>query len=149
MVAEQNLASMRKVALTRPARPSVPLLAGALELAIHFRTNSKQIETHYGQPLRTLSAFASVLPGARIELIGHADPRGSDLANETLAEARVAAVRKALVAHGVGAEMITSFALGERAPISASDDREAWPFDRRVEIRVLADGDAMQAKANQ
>ena len=76
------------------------------------------------------------LKGKELELVGHADPRGSDKYNEELGMSRAEAVAAYLRDQGVAASQIEIQSQGEDA---ASDNPFEWPLERRVDIRVKND----------
>lgn len=73
------------------------------------------------------------LKGRELELVGHADPRGSDDYNKELGLTRAESVAECLREHGVAPTEIEINSVGEGA---ASSEPSEWPLDRRVEIRV-------------
>ncbi|HSU78179.1 MAG TPA: OmpA family protein [Burkholderiales bacterium] len=77
----------------------------------------------------TLDAFIDRIRGLEsqsVRAIGYADRRGSAESNQTLSEARVAAVKAYLVARGVAAERVRTRAWGETRPITeASECKDA------------------------
>lgn len=74
------------------------------------------------------------LKGRELELVGHADPQGSDEYNKELGLSRAESVAACLRDHGVTESKIEINSLGEEGT-DASDPSE-WPMDRKVEIRV-------------
>jgi outer membrane protein OmpA-like peptidoglycan-associated protein len=76
------------------------------------------------------------LKGKELELVGHADPRGSDAYNEELGMSRAEAVAAYLRDQGVAASKIEIQSQGEEG---ASDSAFEWPLERRVDIRVKQD----------
>lgn len=97
-----------------------------------------------------LNQFSQQLSGATYESIsveGHTDRMGSNAANQTLSDARAAAVKDYLVIHGrIDPARISARGLGESQPVTAAADCpdslsrarliECLQPDRRVEIEV-------------
>ena len=76
------------------------------------------------------------LQGKDLELVGYADPRGTDEYNKELGLMRAESVAKCLRDHGVELTQIEINSMGEK---EASSDASEWPLDRRVDIRLKAD----------
>lgn len=76
-------------------------------------------------------------PDSAVLLTGYASPIGSRAYNRQLSEARVEAVRDALVDLGVPQPLIRTRSLGERNTEVPAGENERSPANRRVEIRVL------------
>jgi sortase system peptidoglycan-associated protein len=130
---EPVLLAYRQPARTGAEAPDIAaVLASTVRLTVQFRTDSAGIEPHYKGQLQALARLLSDQPSLQVRLAGHADPRGADAYNQQLSERRVEAVRQALVAVGVDAARIKVTAYGDRQPISAPGDRDAYAFDRRV-----------------
>jgi peptidoglycan-associated lipoprotein len=80
--------------------------------------------------------------GARerpIEIIGHADVRGSSARNLKLARARAERVRAILVTHGVDAERMQVRSVGDHAALGFLSSY-SHGFDRRVDIALVYEG---------
>lgn len=71
------------------------------------------------------------LAGRELELVGHADPQGSDAYNKELGMSRAESVAGFLREHGVDAAKIEVNSVGESG---ASEEIADWPLDRRVDI---------------
>lgn len=73
---------------------------------------------------------------AGFDVVGHTDTVGSTSANRTLALARAASVRAALVQEGVKNRTIHVFSKGESAPMVPTADGVKEASNRRVEIAI-------------
>ena len=72
-----------------------------------------------------------------VDVVGHADSRGSVEYNQGLSERRAETVKAKL--EGAFPQVpITASGLGETAPIASNDTAEGRRLNRRVEIRVEA-----------
>jgi len=112
-------------------------LAGeSVVLSIGFRTASADIEPHFLEQLTALQELLVGFPDLHVRLAGHADPRGGPVYNQDLSERRARTVALFLEHGGVDPERIHVAGHGEAQPISAGDDREAYPFERCVVIRL-------------
>ena len=79
-------------------------------------------------------------PNAVVELLGFADPRGTDRYNYQLSRERVDAVIRHLVQrHGIDVRRIHAVGMGKVTDIAgAKPSKDALAKSRRVDIRVLA-----------
>lgn len=67
------------------------------------------------------------LQGRRLDLVGYADPRGTE---RNAGRSRVESVREALLAHGAPSDALITRVENESGAVPADD----WTFGRRVEI---------------
>jgi uncharacterized repeat protein (TIGR01451 family) len=81
-----------------------------------------------------LDELANILAacGTSYEIAGHTDSIGSEAYNQALSQARVDAIRAALVARGVAAERLISTGYGETRPIADNATVEGRAANRRV-----------------
>lgn len=89
--------------------------------------------------LRPFVDWLSVMPGARITLEGHTDPRGPAAYNQSLGLKRATALRQALEDVGLDPALVTLTSYGESRPAFPIPQ----PHDelRRTEIIIRPDGD--------
>jgi outer membrane protein OmpA-like peptidoglycan-associated protein len=71
----------------------------------------------------------------RVEVIGHADQRGTDRYNDKLSHRRADTILNSLVAAGVSKAQVYSTSKGKRDPLSRSLEPMALARNRRVELR--------------
>ena len=95
--------------------------------------------------IRTINALSAVvLPcvaaGLTLEVGGHTDATGTELANEVLSQNRADAVRQALLQRGVPAQAMTAFGFGQSQPIQDNDTPEGRTANRRTDITWFAPG---------
>ena len=107
----------------------------ALEMNVHFRTGSAQIEPHFEAQLEELAELMKQAPDVKWELAGYADRRGDSLKNYNLSQQRVDAVRDYLEQRGVDGSQIFASAYGDQEPLKAEQNFEGDFFDRRVTLR--------------
>jgi OOP family OmpA-OmpF porin len=74
-----------------------------------------------------------------IQLEGHTDNQGNPGSNLKLSEKRVEAVKKYIVAKGIGKDRVKTKAFGGSQPLSNEMTPEARALNRRVEMRILKD----------
>lgn len=80
-----------------------------------------------------LKSFA----GAKIQIEGHCDERGSAEYNLALGEHRAKSVLKYLTTLGVKAENLSAISYGEEKPAVKGSDEGAWAKNRRAEFVII------------
>jgi|GEM_PF-5959649 len=106
-------------------------------LPIRFKTASTEF-TQQGLAAAQALLQAVRAEGQTVQIVGHADERGTETDNQALSEKRAHAVRDWLLEHGVGTAIQVKGA-GEHMPLrlsSASDytQEQIWQMNRRVEL---------------
>ncbi|MGB0496868.1 MAG: OmpA family protein, partial [Rubricella sp.] len=102
------------------------------EYVVYFATDSSNLTD---EALAAIEEAAN-RNGGSFDVIGHTDTAGSADYNQNLSQERAEAVVAALLAQGVPAELISSFASGETEPADETGDGVSDPENRRVVIRV-------------
>jgi peptidoglycan-associated lipoprotein len=74
------------------------------------------------------------LKGESMNLVGHADSRGSDEYNMVLGSRRAESVKNALGTFGLSGHAVTTTSRGEIE--ATGSDSETWPHDRRVDVTL-------------
>jgi outer membrane protein OmpA-like peptidoglycan-associated protein len=121
---------------------------------IRFAQEQATIAPEHAQTL-TMIAYAYMLrqaqiaaPGASqrvvVEITGHTCDLGTNEENDMLAQERAEAVATLLESQGVPHGAITVRSEGERKPLSRSQFDEARALNRRVEVRVMVQGQAQK-----
>jgi outer membrane protein OmpA-like peptidoglycan-associated protein len=72
----------------------------------------------------------------RVEIVGHADRKGSSSFNLALSRRRAEAIKAALVRQGVAAEAITVDAVGEDRPLVPTSNGVAEAQNRYVTVMI-------------
>ena len=117
-----------------------PTLASACGLTVSprafFEFDSTDLDKGDAAVLRHVAncLATGTLAGRRVELIGHADPRGPDAYNDKLGRSRAQSVQDFLVSHGVTTDNIEVRSAGAQG---ASPDPSEWPYDRRVDVKLV------------
>jgi outer membrane protein OmpA-like peptidoglycan-associated protein len=105
---------------------------------ITFDTASADIRGQFRPILVDVSSVLEANPSSMIDVIGHADSRGSDDYNLDLSERRAMAVSSLLLNNGVQAQRVLAYGRGESEPVADNSTPEGHQLNRRVEIRVRA-----------
>lgn len=103
-----------------------------------FDTAQNALKPGAGRTIGQLATFMTEHPDRNVLVEGHTDARGAEDFNVRLSEQRAAAVRDALVAHGIAGKRIRTVGLGESYPIASNDTAAGMQANRRVEI-VISD----------
>lgn len=115
-----------------PGEPAKPLLVGDFLFDFDVAT-IRPVEM---RKIDEITVYMTNNPNARINIIGHADPRGTNPYNLALSRRRVENVRGALVASGLSPDRIRTDAVGETRPACNEATEPCWQRDRRVEVWV-------------
>lgn len=83
-----------------------------------------------------VALVARDFPGSAMQVRGHTDSVGDETSNQTLSEARAAAVQSYLVAQGIAATEVTTIGFGETQPLALEDTEEGKALNRRVEVVI-------------
>lgn len=77
------------------------------------------------------------LPGAKIQIEGHCDERGSAEYNMALGENRAKSAQKYLTTLGVKGENLSIISYGKEKPAVQGSDEAAWAKNRRAEFVIV------------
>ncbi len=105
---------------------------------IQFRTSRAVIADESRALLTRIATGAKQCSGARIEVGGHTDSRGSRRYNLALSKARASAVVKYLTRSGVPKERLVAKGYGESSPIASNRQAETRARNRRIEFKVIS-----------
>lgn len=75
--------------------------------------------------------------GARIQIEGHCDERGTNEYNLALGERRAKTTKDYLVSLGVERDRISTISFGEERPFDSGHNEEAWTKNRRAHFVIL------------
>lgn len=124
-------------------------LAEQLHADVMFRTGSADIDSQVAAKLEALGALLAAHGQLEIQLNGFADPRGTPEQNLELSLRRADAVREALIRGGVTPEQIRLSAHGEDLTTAATDDIEAYAWERRVSLAIRPVGKSSESAVAQ
>jgi len=114
--------------------PKVLELCGIEADQANFEFNSAKLSPAAKATLDALATCFTTGPGVgrELNLVGHADPRGSEDYNFALGQKRAGSVAKYLDGKGLGSDRIESSSRGELDATGTDDG--GWAADRRVDI---------------
>lgn len=102
---------------------------------VNFDFNKATLRPDAEPALNQLLAFLKEEPKLAVEIGGHTDNVGKPDYNLKLSEARAAAVKQWLVAHGIVASRLTSHGYGDTQPLVPNTSDENRFKNRRVEVK--------------
>ncbi len=98
---------------------------------IHFSYDSFDLDETARQVLQQNTDWLNRHLGARLEIEGHCDSRGTIEYNLALGAKRAAAAKSYLVALGVNGDRITTISYGEELPLCHEPVESCWRRNRR------------------
>jgi len=104
---------------------------------INFVTNQAVLVDGFPSLLR-LADLLKTHPDYKVTIVGHADQRGSNRANDRLSQRRAETVSQFLQKYGATAGQITARGDGKRNPEDPATNQNAFFVNRRVNITVTA-----------
>ena len=85
-------------------------------------------------------------PEDRVKVIGHTDSQGANEMNANLSKKRARVVYNQLIQSGVPSEHVQIIGMGEMRPIASNATPEGRSKNRRVEIEITVDEEALKSK---
>ncbi len=105
-----------------------------LQSTVHFDFDSDAIKPEAARILDAQANFLNSNQGARVQVAGHTDERGTREYNMSLGERRAAAVRSYLGSRGVNTSNIEIISFGEEQPVATGSNEASWAQNRRAEL---------------
>jgi len=99
---------------------------------VFFAYDSAIISTEGQSVLRRVADWLAKYPNVKISIEGHADERGTREYNLALGDRRAVAVKRALVAFGVGADRLATVSYGKERPAVVGSSEAVWSQNRRA-----------------
>src|ERR1700678_868579 len=101
---------------------------------VNFETDSATLTPQSSDALDKVVAVLRQRPGAKAEIHGYTDSRGSDSYNQKLSERRAAAVVDYFIEHGISGADLSSKGFGKSNPLAGNDTAEGRAQNRRVTV---------------
>jgi cytochrome c oxidase subunit 2 len=105
---------------------------------VFFDTGSANLDQKSRYELQEIAAILNQYPDISIELGGHTDSTGDDVANLELSENRAESVRTFLLNNGIDQNRLSAVGYGELRPIDSNDTVEGREVNRRTELRIIS-----------
>ncbi len=129
-----------------PPPPPAARVIDRLTIHVNFDFDKSDIRKVDVAELKKAIDFVRKYPGAKVELEGHTDSKGTEQYNQKLSERRAEAVQQYLITEGaVEKAMISATGYGELRPIAPNktkdgkDNPEGRAENRRVEILIISE----------
>jgi len=113
------------------------IVAGGPLEDVQFPFDSIEVMGEAMASVERNAAWFSANTGARVEIEGHCDERGTSEYNLALGARRARAVRDALVSLGVDAQALTTVSYGEELPLCKETTDSCWETNRRAHLVEL------------
>ena len=104
---------------------------------VHFDYDRYDLRTEDRTPLQQNASWLKEHAGAKVEIEGHCDNRGTVEYNLALGAKRAKAVKDYLVTLGIAADRLSTISYGEELPLCREDTEECWARNRRAHSVVL------------
>lgn len=98
---------------------------------VHFGYNDYTISTQDGEVLKGNAKWLQDNPGARVQIEGHCDERGSEEYNIALGARRAQAAKDYLQTLGIPADRMSTISYGKELPLCTDHDEDCWSQNRR------------------
>ncbi len=105
---------------------------------IHFDFDRYEIRPEDTQILKDNAALLKKYPGAKVQIEGHCDERGTIDYNLALGERRADSAKKYLISLGVPPDRLSTISYGKERPLDPGHDEDAWAKNRRAHLVVLS-----------
>ena len=134
--------SLKNYTSTEPYQLDIKLqkLRPGATIVLHnvfFETNKWDLKPESKIELDKLAALLKANPEKKVEISGHTDDVGSDVANQTLSENRASSVVEYLKKQGVNPDKLVAKGYGETVPIDSNDTDIGRAKNRRTEFKIL------------
>ena len=96
---------------------------------------------------RQIAAFLGEHPDRRVQVEGFTDSTGGEDYNLELSQRRADAVAMAIIQRGIDAQRVRAMGYGEQFPKASNSNAGSRQLNRRVEIIVANDGQAIPGRA--
>lgn len=121
-----------------PARVEVTATQIVIKERVEFATGKATLLASSFPVLDDVAKVLKDYPAIRVEIAGHTDNVGDDLANQRLSKARADAVYEYLLGKGVQGSRMFAVGYGETRPIDSNATEPGRQVNRRVEFLIVA-----------
>ena len=134
---QQELEKLEGVEVTRTAEDQIDI---AIKNEILFDVDSATLRPRARTTLEEIAEVFREYPDTNLRVEGHADSTGSDAYNQRLSDRRAESVSSYLERQGVSGARIDAIGFGESEPRASNATADGRQLNRRVEIRIKAQG---------
>lgn len=118
------------------AEASAALPRRAMSFTLNFVLAKQDLTPESLEKLNQVLTEAAGWEAAEIMVTGHTDRMGTDENNDALSLKRAESVRQMLLRRGANAATVHAIGMGEREPVTPTDDGVAEDSNRRVEVTI-------------
>lgn len=111
--------------------------------SVYFDFDRYDLRTEARETLNANVGWLKANPGARVEIEGHADERGTNEYNLALGAKRAQSSKEYLVSLGISEERISTISYGEEVLVCKDRTEQCWQKNRRARFVVIAAGPAL------
>jgi peptidoglycan-associated lipoprotein len=112
--------------------PQPPMAKAPIFENIHFDFDKSFIRNDAKPILQKVAAYMKKTPGAKLQIEGHCDERGTSEYNIALGQRRADAAKKYLRNLGVDGGRLSTISYGEERPADPGHNETAWARNRRA-----------------
>ena len=110
-----------------------------LKKGIQFKTGSSKLTKASYKTLNQIIKLLQKYESAKLEIQGHTDNTGSDVANKRISQERADAVANYFTQKGISADRIRAMGYGSEMPIADNKTKSGRSKNRRVELVPFQD----------
>ena len=111
-----------------------------------FDTGRAELKPSAGRSIDQIASFLNENPERRVQVEGFTDSQGGNDYNLELSQRRADAVARAIVQRGIDAQRVRALGYGEEFPVASNDNAGSRQMNRRVEIIVSNDEQAIPGR---
>jgi len=105
--------------------------------AVKFETGKAILKPESSKIMGDIAKIMVKYPGYHLQITGHTDSQGNDVANQLLSEKRAQACADFLVGKGMTKERLPTAGFGETKPIASNKTGQGRTQNRRVEFELV------------
>ncbi|HIJ95486.1 MAG TPA: peptidoglycan-associated lipoprotein Pal [Desulfuromonadales bacterium] len=138
-VQQSHPTSQPAVVAAQPAQQqSTPVITGKTSFeTVYFDFDKADLRQDARSALSKNSEAIKALAGAKVQIEGHCDERGSAEYNLALGERRAKSALQYLTTTGVKGDQLSIISYGKEKPAVQGNDESAWAKNRRAEFVVV------------
>jgi outer membrane protein OmpA-like peptidoglycan-associated protein len=111
-----------------------------------FDTGRAELKSGAARSIDQLAAFLNEHPERHVQIEGFTDSQGTNDFNLELSQRRADAVAMAIIQRGIDAQRVRAMGYGEEFPVASNKDSGSRQLNRRVEIIVSNDDQAVPGR---
>ena len=112
-----------------------------------FDTGRAELKPGAHRSIEQIAAFLNEHPERHVQIEGFTDSQGPDEYNLELSQRRADAVAMAIMQRGIEAQRVRAMGYGEEFPVASNTDAGSRQLNRRVEVIVSKDSQAIPGRS--